>query len=63
MAPKVLSKQPAIKDVSADGGGSNTATSVNKKAYTAKMLRGFLQHKGEAISTEVLCQPVIFHEK
>lgn len=28
----------------------------NKK--TAKSLRGFLQHKGKAVSTEKLCKPV-----
>ena len=30
----------------------------NKKKYTAKSLRGFLQHKGEPVPTEQLCQPV-----
>jgi len=29
-----------------------------KKIQTAKSLRGFLQHEGESISIEQLCQPV-----
>lgn len=29
-----------------------------KKKYSAESLVGFLQHKGEALSTEELCKPV-----
>ena len=34
-----------------------TKPQENKK-HSVKSLRGFLQHKGEAIATERLCQPV-----
>jgi len=30
----------------------------SEKKQTAKSLRGFLQHKGKAVSTEQLCKPV-----
>jgi len=31
-----------------------------KKIQTAKSLRGFLQHKSEAVTTEQLCKPVVY---
>jgi AbrB family looped-hinge helix DNA binding protein len=31
---------------------------LKEKLKSAKSLRGFLQHKGKAVSTEQLCKPV-----
>lgn len=33
-------------------------TKAQVEKYPAKSLRGFLQYKGEKVSTEQLCQPV-----
>ena len=33
----------------------------NEKKQVAKSLRGMLQHKGKAISTEQLCKPVEYN--